>query len=157
RADSEVRLGWIANVVAHATLSTNPKEIDADAEARRMLWLLGQLDENDVWVLRGELAETLDELKHDADFQTAHRTLLNPDPSRLTQDDAGDAVERLGSCHDRLLELGLVREQFKAVSKNSSSSSDPDGRRMRALGLGVTRLGKLLLKYLKLLPSWRRM
>ena len=72
RAVSEDRLEHIANVVA--------KGLSADelnyAEAKQMLWLLGQLNDIEIVILRSRLALTNEDHAKDRDFRNKYQDIL---------------------------------------------------------------------------------
>lgn len=151
RATTEERIEHIANVVANGLA---PDEVDY-AETKRMLWLLSQLNDAEVVVLRSRLAITPEEAQVDAELRHKHPELLAPIviTSGMTNDQVEDAAIR-SSYHQHLKDLGLTRPRFKSVRRGEIPEFDDKTGMMKANGSEITRLGIMLLRYLNLIPEW---
>jgi len=151
RATSQERIGHIANVVANGLSEEELKQ----TEAKRMLWLLGQLNDSEVIILRSELAHTYEEVDADADFRSKHAELLAPDVlyTGLPQEEFEKAALKQ-SYQQRLHELGLLRYRFRRPQRGALPEFDENTGMMKATGSQVTTLGEMLLRYLNLIPDW---
>lgn len=153
RATTEERIEHIANVVANGLTS---EEIDY-AETKRMLWLLGQLNDSEIVILRSRLAITPQEAQDDSEFTQKHKELLSPITLRsgMTKDQIEDAAIR-SSYRQHLQDLGLTRPLFKKPSRGEQPEFDDKTGTLKSTGSEITRLGRMLLRYLNLIPEWDR-
>lgn len=153
RATTQERLEHIANVVANGIES----EVLNHAEAKRMLWLLGQLNDAEIILLRSRLAMTREDYERDADFQKQHTDLLALDATHMnsSEEEFEEAALR-ASYRQHLHDLGLIRQRFKKPKRGDFPEFDEKTGLMKASGSDVTRLGKMLLRYLNLIPEWYR-
>ena len=151
RAVSQDRLEHIANVVANGIA---PEEIN-QAETKRMLWLLGQLTDAEVVILRGSLVTTNEDHEADVDFQTKHAELLAPDSTYMGSSDEDFAKEAIkDSYRQHLHELGLLKYRFSRPRRGEFPEFDDKTGMMKAAGYDVTHLGRMFLRYLNLIPQW---
>lgn len=153
RATTRERLEHIANIVAHGL---SAEELN-QAEVKRMLWLLGQLHDAEIIILRGRLPMTNGDFAADGEFQRTHANLLTPIVLHTgsTEDDIEDAAIR-GSYLQHLHDLGLLKYRFDRPKKDEIPEFDPETGRLKARGSQVTRLGRILLRYLNQVPEWYR-
>ena len=153
RATTQERVEHIANVVANGVSAEELNE----GETKRMLWLLGQLNDSQIVFLRGNLAPTREEMISDADFRHKNEPLLAPEATDRgsTEDDLEEAALR-ASYRQHLFDLGLVRHRFSPPRRGQIPEFDQKPGMMKSSGTDVTRLGKMLLRYLNLIPSWYR-
>lgn len=151
KAVSDERLDHVANVVANGI---SAEELN-HAETKRMLWLLEQLNDAEIVILRSKLAMTNDDLAADADFREKHKELLalNTTHSGSSEDEFEEAAVKR-SYRQHLLELGLVRHRFKRPRRGELPEFDDKTGMMKASGTDVTRVGRMLLRYLNLIPDW---
>lgn len=151
RATTPDRLEHIANVVANGISA----EQQAEAESKRMLWFLGHLDHAEVVILRSRLAQTREDVIADAEFRMKHEELLAPDATVMgSSEDEFEQAALKASYRRHLHDLGLLRERFKKPKKGELPEFDEKTGMMKASGSDVTRLGRMLLRYLNLIPSW---
>lgn len=151
RATSHERLEHIANVVAHGISAEEMNQ----AETKRMLWLLGQLNDQEVVILRSQIALTRTDIERDAEFRERHADLLTPVATHMGSEDGDFEEAALKNSYRRhLIELGLSRNRFKRVGKGEIPQFDPSTGTLKATGSEVTRLGKMLLRYLDIMPEW---
>jgi len=151
KAVSDERLDHIANVVANGI---SAEELN-HAETKRMLWLLDQLNDAEVVVLRSKLAMTREDFDVDVEFREKHTQLLAPDATYMgsSEDEFEEAALKTSyRCH--LHDLGLTRTRFKKPKRGELPEFDDKTGLMKAQGTDITRLGKMLLRYLNLIPSW---
>lgn len=153
RATTTERLEHIANIVA---TGISAEELN-QAESKRMLWLLGQLADAEIVILRSKLAMTREDMIQDEEFRAKHEVLLAPDATHMgsTEEEFEEAALK-ASYRQHLFDLGLVRRQYKRPSRGQLPEFDDETGMMKASGTSVTRLGRMLLEYLNLIPAWSR-
>lgn len=151
RAKSEDRLEHLANVVANGLADEDLKQ----AEASKMLWLLDELNDVEVILLRARLVQTREDVQRDAEFREKHAAIIAPRGTHMGS--SWDEIEEEAihtSYKQHLVELGLLRPNFKRPKKNEFPEFDPKTGMMKANGHDITLLGKMLLRYLNLIPDW---
>ena len=153
RATSRERLEHIANVIANGLSEEELQQ----AEVKRMLWLLGQINECEVIILRSRLVSTREDIQADAEFRNKHAEMLAPDTSHLgSSEDEFEQVALKSSYRQHLYDLGLLRLRFAKPKRGELPEFDDKTGTIKASGSDVTRLGKMLLRHLKLIPTWYR-
>ena len=151
RATTDERLNYIACVVANGLSLDDLKH----AESKRILWLLGQLNDSEVVILRSRLCLTREDIMTDAQFREKHQELLAPDATYLgSTDDEFENAAIKRSYQQHLHDLGLIRSRFTKPRKGELPELDPGTGMLKANGTEITRLGKMLLRYLDLIPEW---
>jgi hypothetical protein len=153
RATTQDRLEQIASVVANGIA---PAELD-HAETKRMLWLLGQLSDIEVVLLRGRLVQTREDVDADKEWRAKHEEVLRPRSPHLgsPREEIEEAMLH-ASYIQHVVDLGLLRHRFKTVRKGEIPEFDEKTGMMKASGSDVTMLGRMLLRYLNLIPAWCR-
>ena len=151
RATSDERLDYIASVVANGL---EPHEVK-HADTKRILWLLGQLNDSEIVILRSRLALTKEDIVTDAEFREKHNELLEPDATYMgsSEVDFENAAIKT-SYRQHLSDLGLIRTRFTKPRKGDLPEFDDSTGMLKSSGTEITRLGKMLLKYLDLIPEW---
>jgi len=151
RATSHERLEYIANVVANGMSAEELEE----AEAKRMLWLLGQLNDSEIIILRSRLVMTREDANVDAEFRDRHTELLTPDTTVMgsSQKEVEEAALK-ASYRQHLHDLGLIRHRFQKPKRGELPEFDEKTGTIKASGSDVTRLGKMFLRSLNLIPDW---
>ena len=131
-------------------------ELD-EAQVKRMLWLLGHLTDEEIVILRSKLAMNIEDLQADAEFRGKHDRLLAPDMTHTgsSQDEFEEAAMK-ASYGQHLFDLGLVRHRYPSVRRGQIPEFDDKSGTIKPSGTDVTRLGKMLLRYLDLMPQWYR-
>jgi hypothetical protein len=153
RATSQERLEHIANVVANGLSEVELNE----SETKRMLWLLGQITDAEVVILRSKLVMTNEDAKRDAEFRSKHEQLLAPDVTHMgSSEEEFEEAALKASYRQHLHDLGLIRYRFRQPRRGEMPEFDDNTGMMKASGSEVTRLGKMLLRYLNLIPGWHR-
>ena len=150
-AKSESRLEQLANLVAHGLADEDPKQ----AEASKMLWLLEKLNDVEVILLRARIVQTQEDAQRDAEFREKHAAIIAPRGTHMGS--SWDEIEEEAihnSYRQHLVDLGLLRPSFKRPKKNEFPEFDPKTGMMKANGHDITLLGKMLLRYLGLIPPW---
>lgn len=151
RATSQERLEHIANVVA---IGISAEELN-EAETKRMLWLLGQLNDSEIIILRSKLVITRDDMEADTEFREKHEQLLSPDTTHMGSSEAEfEEVAIRGSYRQHVQDLGLTRPRFSKPRRGELPEFDDKTGMVKSSGSDVTRLGKMLLRYLNLIPPW---
>jgi hypothetical protein len=151
KAVSDERLDHIANVVANGI---SAEELN-HAETKRMLWLLEQLNDSEIVILRSKLALTRGDFDTDADFRAKHKQLLAPDTTHMgSSDEEFEEAALKASYRQHLADLGLVRQHFKRPRKGELPDFDDKTGMLKASGTAITRLGRMFLRYLNLIPEW---
>lgn len=151
RATTGERLEYISNVVANGFSADELKQ----AEVKRMLWLLGQLNDVEIIILRSSLCSTREEYEADAEFQIKHEEVLAADATHLgSSEEEFEAAAVKRSYRSHLHDLGLIRHRYKKPKRGELPEFDDSTGMMKTSGLDVTRLGRMFLHYLDLIPSW---
>lgn len=153
RATSQDRLDHIANVVANGL---SPDELN-QAQIKQMLWLLGQLNDAEIVILRSKLVMTQRDVESDAEFWNKHEAILAPDATHMgSSEDEFEEAALKKSYRAHLHDLGLIRSRFKKPGRGELPEFDDATGMMKPSGTDITRMGKMLLRYLDLIPSWYR-
>ena len=151
RATSHERLEHIANVVANGMTADELKV----AEVKRMIWLLGQLNDSEIIILRGRIVRTNEDFRTDRDFRERHSELLAPD--MVVMGSTVDEIEKSElnlSFQQHLFDLGLLRHSYRFPRKGELPEFDNKTGKVKSSGADLTRLGLMLLKHLDLIPEW---
>ncbi len=151
RATSDERLEHIANVVANGLSEDEWNQ----AQSKRLLWLLGQLDDAEIVILRSKLAMTRGDFDADSDFREKHAELLAPDATHMGSSEDEFETKALRESYRRHLhDLGLIRTRYQKPRRNDFPEFDDKTGMMKASGTNITRLGQMLLRSLCLIPPW---
>lgn len=153
RATSQERLEHLASLVANGVSAEELKH----SQTKRMLWILGQLSDSEIVLLRGSLPRTRGEYDLDTEFQTKHGKLLATKPIHMNspeEDLEDDALKT--SYRQHLYDLALIRQRFRKPGRGEVPEFDDKTGMMKSSGSEVTRLGKMLLRFLDLYPQWCR-
>lgn len=151
RATTEERLEQIASIVANGIA---PAELN-EAETKRMLWLLGQLNDIEVVLLRARLVQSTGDHQADAEWRAKHEEVLRPRSPHLgsPREEVEEAMLH-ASYTQHLVDLGLLRHRFRTPRKGELPEFDDKTGMMKTSGTEVTTLGRMLLRYLNLIPEW---
>jgi hypothetical protein len=138
RAVSDERKVYIASIVANG-LSGNESD---RLQAKRLLRLLSQIDDDQIIVLASKLR------KHESDiaFLERHSAILEPIiiNEASTQDEIeAEALQKLARAE--LLRLGLLKSNFLLSRKGQLPEFDPTTGMLRASSTSLTPLGRMLL------------
>jgi hypothetical protein len=141
RALTDEKRERIARLVASG-ISGDEK---ARIEAKRLLAILGQLDDDQIIRLTSYLSRH----QQDAAFHQKHEVVLTPSrahmgSSRQEHDDA--VVQALA--REELIRLGLLREKFKTAKKGELPEFDEQTGRLKVQSHRLSQLGRLLLRRL---------
>jgi hypothetical protein len=139
RAMTEDRIGYIADIL-RAGISEPEAKI---AEEKHLMWLLGQLDDCEVILLAW-----LEQLpRRDEEFEKRHWHVIQPRVahSGSNQDERDDAT-LYESRKTHLRNLGLIRPRFRQTIKKQVPEFDEKTGMLKATGLDVTPLGRMLLR-----------
>ena len=151
RAKSEDRLEQLANIVANGLCNDDLKQ----AEASKMIWLLEKLNDTEVILLRARLVQMNEDVQRDAEFRERHASIIAPRATHMGSSWEEIEEEALHKSYTQhLVELGLLRPNFKRPRKNEFPEFDLKTGMIKASGHDVTLLGKMFLRYLSLIPEW---
>ena len=143
RALSAERLEYIAALVACGLTSDERKEI----EAKQLLKLLDELDDDQVVILQSKLHRHMSS----KEFYERHQNVLEPVVAHL-QSPRGDldreALYRLA--RRQLVDLGLLRQTFRKPRKGEVPEFDDKTGTMKSHGTELRPLGRLLLRLIGL-------
>lgn len=143
RAYSKQRIEHIASIVVNGI---SGKEKD-EAEARRMLKILAELEDDQVIILASYLSKN----KHDKEFYKKHANVLETKINYLgggtTRADES-VMQRTAKQH--LVRLELLQSIFKKPRKDETPEFDLKTGMIKASGYKLAWLGSMLLRYLGL-------
>lgn len=113
------------------------------ADAKRLMWLLGELSDPEVLLLAWyNMGPEKDEA-----FRTKHWQVIRPRSAETGQ--SQEKIDEYTLYENRkthMANLGLMRPRFKHVRKGESPEFDPKTGMMKASGYEVTPLGRLLMR-----------
>jgi hypothetical protein len=143
RALSDARREYIANIVARGITGDDRTKI----EAKRLLRLLGDIDDDQVIILTSKLRRH----QFDTVFSDRHDAVLRPvsvhmGSSREEHDQA--ALYELARVE--LVRLGLLAPTFKATKRGELPEFDPKTGMMKQSSRTLTPLGRMLLRFIAL-------
>ncbi len=100
---------------------------------------------------------TKEDHERDREYRQTHERLLAPDMIHLSSslDEREDAALK-GSYRQHLHDLGLLRHRFSSPRSGQLPEFDTRTGMMKSSGTGITLLGRMLLRYLNLIPAWYR-
>ena len=143
RALSDDRKRYIAELVANG-ISGDEKDA---IEAKRLLRILEQIDDDQVIVLCSYLLKYRD----DDEFHNKHESVLKPIRASVnSQQDERDEGTMWELSRSQLQTLGLLRGRFKTPKKGESPEIDPKTGMLRATSRELSPLGRLLLRQMGL-------
>ncbi len=117
----------------------------AHLEEKKLLWLLGELNDAEVLTLKFFSLSLGDKQS----FAALHAELFSPlDMSFGAPQPNLDKGALRDSYRNRLLELGLIEPAYKKAEPGKTPEFDLRTGRLKATDHRVTRLGKLLLRYI---------
>lgn len=139
RATSEDRREQIANVVAFGLTGEEKERI----EAKRILKLLRDLDDDQILILTGHLNKNL----FDNDFQQRNSHILHgPFVHMQSSRDEMDRATMTELAKAQLISLGLLRPRFKNLKKGEVPEFDPKTGTMKRQSMDISPLGRLVLR-----------
>ena len=143
RALSSERLDYIATLVARGLTSGEREEI----EAKRLLKLLGQIDDDQIVILQSKLSRHM----RSEEFYERHGEVLEPVGAHLgsSRDELDrEAMYRLA--RRQLVDLGLLDQTFRKPRKGDLPEFDEKTGMMKSQGTRLSPLGRLLLRHIGL-------
>ena len=140
RAVSDERLEYIASLFANG-LSQGELE---HLETKKLLSLLGQTNDPEILILKYHSLMSATDLR---DFAKTHRTLFRPIRTRTSRRDIEREALR-DAYTANLLRLGLLRATYHKPKNGEFPEFDENTGTLKAHGYEVTRLGKMLLRYI---------
>jgi len=152
RAFTDERINYIASIVKNGLTKEDLERI----ELKKILWLLGELNDMEVSLLykHGLLYEHSDELTDE------HRQAIRgPEVHMASTQEEFEKAAVYESYKERLFQLGLVaysKSSILSKKRNeplTGSDFDRETGRVKGGYVQITRLGRLLLKYIDLMPG----
>jgi hypothetical protein len=139
RALTPERMDYIAKVVAEGIAGDDLAKI----EAKRILGLLRQIDDDQIVILISYLYR----YQRDEEFYAKHERILKPVAAHMgssREELDADAMFKLARA--QLIQLGLLKNQFKKPAKGALPEFDDDTGTMKVSSRSVTPTGRLLLR-----------
>lgn len=141
RALSEERINYLASLIKN---SLSKDEI-SHIEAKRLIGILGELIDIEIIILRSHLHHH----EEDPVFFERHESVLTPPSAHLGSSEIEADKDTIFKSHrQNLVRLGLLKPRFKKVKKGSLPVFDEKTGMMKTSGHSITRLGRMLLKYI---------
>jgi len=139
RAVSDARKAYIASIVSEG-LSGDEKDC---LQAKRLLKLLAQVDDDQIIILASHLREHY----WDDEFRERHKAVLGPVSRHLgASREERNAAAFYDLARSELLNLGLLSASFNMPKKGELPEFDRATGRLRATNHNLTPLGRLLLE-----------
>lgn len=143
RALTDEKLEYIANAFAN---SLTQDEV-AYLYKKKLMWLLGELNENEIIVLTNYSYPQY--IGEPSDFYEKHQDIINiSTPTFGSSDEELNEVSFKRSFRERLNQLGLIRPRYKKPRRNEFPDFDYKTGRVKSSGYEITNLGKLLVKFI---------
>ncbi len=139
RALSTARREYIASIVGNGISGDNKAKI----EAKRMLKLLREVDDDQIIILAGKLIRH----QRDREFQERHVAVF--DPLRVHMQSEREEFDRAALyelARVELVRLGLLAPRFKTPKKGELPDFDPKTGMMKQASRDITPLGRMLLR-----------
>ncbi len=134
------RRDYIAGIVAKGIVGSDTEE----AGAKRMLNLLGELDDDQIVMLAA--SEHGSRARH---LRETHREVLGPMEVVLAASDEEKARATLRRANEQhLVRIGLLKPAFRRTTQDGTPEFDRETGMMKASVVNITPLGRLLLQYL---------
>ena len=139
RALSAQRLEYIASVVARGLTSAEREEI----EAKRVLRLLDQVDDDQIVILEAKLTRNL----NSESFYDRHEAVLGPIRAHMQSPQKDlDRAAMYRLARRQLVDLGLLQQTFRKPRKGEVPEFDEKTGMVKAQGTRLSPLGRLLLR-----------
>ncbi|MCL2024181.1 MAG: hypothetical protein FWG78_00135 [Coriobacteriia bacterium] len=149
RAVTEERRSYLASLVANSLTSEDISYV----ESKHLLRILNELNDIEILWLRYYFGLSIG---GDKEFQTKHENVLvSADKSMPPSDRTRDKKALQDSYREHLLQLNLLEEKirtFKIDDRTKVANVDSIGKPERK-SIGITRLGKMLLASIDLIPE----
>ncbi len=143
RALTDEKLEYIANAFAN---SLTQDEV-AYLYKKKLMWLLGELNENEIIILTNYTYPQY--IGEPSDFYEKHKDIINiSSPTIGSSDEELNEVSYKRSFRERLNQLGLIRPRYKKPRRNEFPDFDYKTGRVKSSGYEITNLGKLLVKFI---------
>lgn len=143
RALSPERQDYIATIVANGITADEKARI----EARRMLKLLREIDDDQIIILAGRLLRN----ERDTAFHDCHAAIFDPPRAHLGSERSEHDKEALFElARVELVRLGLLAATFKAPRKGELPEFDQKTGMMKQQSRRLTPLGRMLLRHIGL-------
>jgi hypothetical protein len=143
RGLTDDRIQYIASLIKN---SLTKEEIEY-VEGKKFLWLLGELNDIEVIILRSYLQH----YQLDQAFWEKHADVLQPEGATLNSSEEEVAKSTIrASYREQLVRLNLLRRTFKKARRGEAPEFDQKTGMIKASGYDITYLGRLLLQYIDL-------
>ncbi|MFO0945610.1 MAG: hypothetical protein U1D30_06655 [Planctomycetota bacterium] len=105
-----------------------------------MLWLLGQLVDAEIIILRGRLSNTNESREKDRESLKKHGNILTPNMINLssTEDELEEEAIK-ASYKQHLLDLGLLRNVYQKPNSKKAPELDPNTGTLKVSRIEITR------------------
>jgi len=143
RALSEERLNYLTNALKHSLINEQLEY----SHKKKMLWLLGQINDIEVIILFYYQKAVWGDQK---EFFETHKNILFVPP--VTHSSSQDEIDREilhNSYKNRLTQLGLLRISYHFVKKGEIPEFDPHTGKFKRGRLEITLLGRSLCDFIK--------
>lgn len=146
RALTEERREHIATLLKNSLASDDLEHL----HEKKLLWLLGQLDDAELIMLRSYGLP--DDQRRE--FVERHQAVVRGPSAHMGSDRAElDRAAMHDASRRRLRDLGLIRPRFRKPKRGALPEFDEKTGTMKASGHDVTPLGRMLLRQLDLLTD----
>jgi hypothetical protein len=146
RALTEERKKYIASIIKN---SLSEEQVEY-VEYKKLLSLLGELNDIEVIILNSHERFHMD----DQEFFEKHKAILTSPPAHLgSSQEEVDKATIYQTYKHHLARLGLLRQRFKKPGRGELPEFDEKTGILKASGYDITPLGRLLLRYIDLLPE----
>ncbi len=144
RALTDEKLEYIANAFAN---SLTQEEV-AYLYKKKLMWLLGELNENEIIILTNYSYTQL--MGGANEFYEKHRDIIfTPPPTNDSSDEERNEAFIRRAFKERLNQLGLICPRYKKPKRNELPEFDLKTGRIKSSGFEITPLGRLLVKFIR--------
>lgn len=146
RALTPDRLEYIASLIKNSITQT-----DVDyARSKWLLYLLGQLNDIEVVLLK---SEALSPFEEEAFYRIHEDIVVGPQAHIGSSQEEVDKQVVHNSYRDHMVQLGLLRNRYRMPGRDGKLELDENTGTLKRQGRDITPLGRLLLDYIDLKGS----
>jgi hypothetical protein len=144
KSTSESRREYIASIIAKGI---SDKEVKF-SETRRMLTILGDLNDSEIITLRYYLVQTI---QGDEEFREKNRDIVIPPPVTLgSPQPEKDKAAILDNYREHLVSLGLLENEYDTDIRTGVMLTDNFTHGPKIRGKNLTSMGRLFLRFVGL-------
>jgi len=144
RSTSDARREYLASVISNGLTD---KEID-HSETKRILTLLGELNDAEIIMLRFYLVETI---QGDEEFREKHKKIVGYIPVTLASPQSEKDKEAIKENYrEHLISLGLLKNEYRIVHETGLQEIDTFTNAPKIIGRRLTSMGMLFLRQIGL-------